>query len=124
MNDDSPSSANPFGQIADECPELETHIRTPTTKIVEASAAVIKKLGCRSVGFESGVVTVADFEQYKELVPAVAWKPAADRVEKLRMVKDDDELGRIRAAIDVAQRAFTAAVVGPTAVTRGSWIDL
>ncbi|HVS37468.1 MAG TPA: aminopeptidase P family N-terminal domain-containing protein, partial [Gemmataceae bacterium] len=25
------------GQIADECPELETHIRQPTTRIAEAS---------------------------------------------------------------------------------------
>jgi Xaa-Pro aminopeptidase len=98
------------GQIADECPELETHIRKPTTKITEASADVIKKIGCRSVGFESAAVTVAEFELYRELAPAVEWKPAADRVERLRMVKDDDELGRIRAAIDVAQRAFTAAV--------------
>jgi len=99
-----------IGQIADECPELETYIRKPTIKITEASADVLKKLGCRSVGFESGAVTVAEFEQYKELAPAVAWKPNADRVERLRMVKDEDELGRIRAAIDVAQRAFTAAV--------------
>ncbi len=98
------------GQIADECPELETHIRKPTTRVAEASVDVLKKLGCRSVGFESGVVTVAEFDYLKELGPALEWKPAADRVEKLRMVKDDDELGRIRDAIAVAERAFTALV--------------
>ncbi len=97
------------GQIADECPDLETHIRTPTTRIAEASVHFLNQLGCRSVGFESAVVTVAEFDYLKELAPAVAWK-AADRVEKLRMVKDDDELGRIRDAIDVAQRAFTVLV--------------
>ena len=95
-------------QIADECPGLETHIRPPTQRIAEASAEVLGKLGCRSVGFESGVVTVAEFEYLKEQAPAVDWKPAADRVERLRMVKDDDELARIREAIAVAERAFTA----------------
>ncbi len=101
------SDARYVGQIADECPELETHIRKPTTRIVEASADVLKKLDYRSVGFESAVVTVAEFDQLKELAATVAWKPGADRVENLRMVKDDDELERIRDAIAAAERAFT-----------------
>jgi Xaa-Pro aminopeptidase len=104
------SDARYVGQIADECPELETHIRKPTTRIVEASADVLKKLDYRSVGFESAVVTVAEFDQLKELAATVAWKPGADRVENLRMVKDDDELERIRDAIAAAERAFTALV--------------
>ena len=96
------------GQIADECPDLETHIRPPTKRIGEAAAEVLTKLGLRSVGFESGVVTVSEFDYLKEQAPAVEWKGAADRVERMRMVKDDDELARIRGAIAVAERAFTA----------------
>jgi Xaa-Pro aminopeptidase len=96
------------GQIADECPHLETHIRPPTQKIIEASAEVLTKLGLHTVGFESGVVTVAEFEYLKELAPLVSWKAAAHRVEQMRMVKDDDEQARIRAAIVVAERAFAA----------------
>ena len=96
------------GQIADECPGLETHIRPPTKRIGEAAAEVLTKLGLRAVGFESGVVTMAEFEYLKELAPTVEWKGVADRVERMRMVKDDDELGRIRGAIAVAERAFTA----------------
>jgi Xaa-Pro aminopeptidase len=96
------------GQIADECPELETHIRPPTQRIAEASVEVLGKLGCRTVGFESGVVTVAEFDYFKELAKTVEWKGVPDRVEKLRLVKDDDELARIRAAIAVAERAFAA----------------
>jgi Xaa-Pro aminopeptidase len=96
------------GQIADECPDLETHIRPPTKRIAEASAEVLKNLGVHSVGFESGGLTVAEFEYLRELAPTVDWKGAADRVEGLRLVKDDDELARIRGAIAVAERAFTA----------------
>jgi Xaa-Pro aminopeptidase len=96
------------GQIADECPGLETFIRPPTQRIAEATAEVIDKLGVHAVGFESGGLTVAVYEHFRELAPAVDWKGAAGRVEELRLVKDDDELSRIRGAIAVAERAFTA----------------
>ncbi len=96
------------GQIADECPGQETFIRPPTQRIAEATTEVIGKLGVRSVGFESGGLTVAEFENLRELAPTVDWKGAADRVEQLRLIKDEDELLRIRGAIDVAERAFSA----------------
>jgi Xaa-Pro aminopeptidase len=94
-------------QIAEECPGLGTYFRPPVQKLPEAIAEVLSKLGPRSVGFESGALTVAEYETLRGLVPEVNWKGSADRVEKLRMVKDDSELAAIRAAIDVAERAFT-----------------
>jgi Xaa-Pro aminopeptidase len=94
-------------QIAEECPGLETHIRAPSQKIHEAVAEVLTRLGVRAVGFESAAVTVADLETLKELAPAVDWKAGADRVERLRMVKDAFEIGQIREAIGMAERAFT-----------------
>jgi Xaa-Pro aminopeptidase len=96
------------GQIADECPGLETFIRPPTQRIAEATTDVIGKLGLSSVGFESGGLTVAEFENLRELAPTLDWKGAADRVERLRLVKDEEELSRIRGAIAVAERAFSA----------------
>jgi Xaa-Pro aminopeptidase len=96
------------GQITDECPGLETFIRPPTQRIAEATTEVIGKLGLSSVGFESGGLTVAEFENLRELAPTLDWKGAADRVERLRLVKDEDELSRIRGAIAVAERAFSA----------------
>ena len=102
------SATRGTGQIADECPGLETFIRPPTQRIAEATAEVIGNLGVRAVGFESGAVTVAEFENLRELAPAVDWKGAAGRVEQLRLVKDDDELSRIRGAVAVAERAFAA----------------
>jgi Xaa-Pro aminopeptidase len=95
-----------IGQLADECPDLPTHIRPPTQKLPEAIAEVLVRLGCRSVGFESAAVTVAEFELLRSLAPSLSWKAAADRVERLRMVKDASEVAHIRTAIDVAERAF------------------
>ena len=99
------------GQIADECPELETHIRKPTTRIcrglrrcAEEARLPIRRL--RERRRHRGRVRVIS----RSWAPAVAWKAAADRVEQLRMVKDADELARIRDAIAVAERAFTALV--------------
>jgi Xaa-Pro aminopeptidase len=95
-------------QIADECPGLATHIRPTAQKLPEAVLGVVGRLGCRSVGFESGAVTVAEFELWGELAPAVQWKGCSDRVELLRTVKDDSEVRQIREAVAIAERAFTA----------------
>jgi Xaa-Pro aminopeptidase len=102
------SDARYVGQIADECPDLETHIRPTAQKLPEAVVHVLTRLGCRSVGFESASLTVAEFEFYRSLAPTLDWKGGADRVELLRMVKDDSEVREIREAITIAERAFTA----------------
>jgi Xaa-Pro aminopeptidase len=93
-------------QIAQECPGLPVHIRPPTQPLSEAAAEVLGKLGARAVGFESGHLTVGEFERLKELAPALSWKPGADRVERLRAVKDAWEVEQIREAIHIAERAF------------------
>jgi Xaa-Pro aminopeptidase len=95
------------GELADECPDVPTHIRPPAQKLPEAVAEVLNKLGCRRVGFESGAVTVAEHELMQTLVPAAAWRGVADRVEKMRVVKDEIEIKQIRESIRVADRAFT-----------------
>lgn len=102
-------------QLAEECPGLETCIRPPSQRPLSAVAASLDKLGHRNVGFESAALTVAEFEGLKQLAGSVSWKASADRVEQLRMVKDDVELLAIREAITVAEKAFTAfcATIGP-----------
>jgi Xaa-Pro aminopeptidase len=96
------------GQLAEECPELPVHIRSTTQKLPEAVAETLQRLGVYSVGFESGAVTVAEFEYLRELAPSLDWKGGGDRVERLRTIKDASEVAQIRTAIDVAERAFTA----------------
>lgn len=95
------------GQLGEECPNLPIHIRSTAQKLPEAVAEVLKGFGVRSVGFESSALTVAEFEFLRQLAPSLDWKGGADRVERLRMVKDDSELAQIRIAIDVAERVFT-----------------
>ena len=93
--------------IAEECPDLPTNIRPPAQKIQEAVVEVLTRLGCRSVGFESATVTVAELEMLQGLSPAINWKGSSDRVEQLRLIKDESEIAQIRQAIDIVERAFT-----------------
>ena len=62
--------------------------------------------GLRRVGFEAGQVTVALWEKLRELSPAVEWIGTQNSVETLRLVKDADEIARIRRAVEVAESAF------------------
>jgi Xaa-Pro aminopeptidase len=102
-------------QLAEECPGLETFIRPPTQRPLNAVGAMIDKLGYRNIGFESAHVTVAELDGLRQLVPAANWKGATDRVETLRAVKDEHELQEIRQAITIAEKAFTVlcALIGP-----------
>src|SRR4051812_2507479 len=85
------------GQIADECPELETYIRSPNQKLPEAIGVVLTQLPVHSVGCESAALTLAEAEALRQAA-TVDWKPGPDRVERLRMVKDDIEVEAIREA--------------------------
>src|SRR5215471_2313325 len=87
------------GQIADECPGLDTHIRTPTQKLHEAIGRVLTGLGCRRVGCESNGLTLAEAEALRHAAATVDWKPLSDRVERLRAVKDETELTALREAV-------------------------
>lgn len=95
-------------QIEEECPGLETYIRPPVQKLPEAVAQTVDKLALCAVAFESSAVTVGEWETLRGLTSAVEWKPVADRVEVLRLVKDDSEIAQIREAITIAENAYLA----------------
>ncbi len=103
-------------QIAEECPGLDTVIRPPDQMLPDATMAQLKAFGPRSIGFESGHLTVAEFQTFADGVKSADWKPAVDRVEKLRCVKDADEIAQIREAIRIAEKAFAMfrAMLRPT----------
>ncbi len=93
-------------QIKEECPGLDTHIRTAAQLTVDVTIEQTKAFSPRSIGVESGHLTVADFETFKDGIKTADWKPASNRVERLRIVKDDTEVTQIRSAIRIAEKAF------------------
>jgi Xaa-Pro aminopeptidase len=93
-------------QLADECPELELHVRPPTTTTPPEVVKVLTKLDFSSVGFESRHVTVAMLDTWRELAKTIEWSPQPALVEEMRAIKDDDEVWQIRDAIAIAERAY------------------
>jgi Xaa-Pro aminopeptidase len=67
---------------------------------------LIATLGFRRLGFESHVLTVETYEQWKAAMPAVEWVPTSGIVERLRQVKDAEELAAIQRAVRIADEAM------------------
>ena len=93
-------------QAAEECPTVERFIRRPGQTMVGAVAKVLCQLRSRTAAFESDAMSVATFESLREKIPSVEWRGCIGTVERLRAIKDADEIGRIRHAVVVAERAF------------------
>jgi Xaa-Pro aminopeptidase len=93
-------------QLQQECPESQIHIRPTGQLMNDAIALVAGQLGIHRFAFEANSLSVADFEELREKLPAVTLVGVKNRVEALRIIKDKDEVAAVRAAIDVAERAF------------------
>ncbi len=72
----------------------------PSIKISE----VIKGAGFKNIGFESTHLTVSQLETLKHSFPGVNFVPVQERIERLTMVKTDEELSRIRKACEITDR--------------------
>lgn len=94
-------------QITEECPALQAHIRPVNKTVYQEAGEVLSKLCLTGVEVESHHLTLADLETLQSSAKAVSWKPGTGRVEKLRAVKDADEIAQIQQAIDIAERAYT-----------------
>lgn len=68
---------------------------------------VFNEHGCHRVGFESDVVTYAQYTKWKEKLDKIEWIPAPGLVEDLRMVKTEAELAEMQKAAAIADAAWT-----------------
>jgi Xaa-Pro aminopeptidase len=63
--------------------------------------------GIDKLGFEQLTVTYGDYLGYKERLAGIELVPTNGVIEKLRMVKDENELEVMKAACELADRTFT-----------------
>jgi Xaa-Pro aminopeptidase len=94
------------GQVAEECPGLDVHVRGHDKTTTEAAAEVLAKTGVKTVGLEADHATLAFVEGLKGKTKGVTFAPVAGRVEALRASKDPGEVEEIRTAVRAAERAF------------------
>ncbi|QDU96780.1 M24 family metallopeptidase [Lignipirellula cremea] len=93
-------------QLAEECPGLETEIRTSAKKITNCTAMLVNKLKPGSIAIEADSLSVETWQTLKEYMPTVQFMPTSGLVGSLREIKDSYELAEIRQSIQLAERAF------------------
>ncbi len=71
------------------------------SEIVEAEQ--IKK-----IGFEDQEITVAEYNRLVSKLPSVQWSPALPQIERMRMIKRDDEVAHIRKACILTDECYAA----------------
>jgi len=76
-----------------------------TTPIHEEVANQAKRFGVERLGFEKQDVTFGLYETYKQTVEAEL-VPTSGMVEKLRLIKNDDEIKILKEATEIADAAF------------------
>jgi len=99
-------------QLEEECPGLRVHLRKVGEKMANAAAAALAAVKPSEVGIEAGAMTVEVRDQLAEKLAKTSLKSTTDLVERLRQVKDKEEIAAIRVAVDQAERAFRLVQAG------------
>jgi Xaa-Pro aminopeptidase len=75
-------------------------------KKIEGLSDLMKDLGLRGIGFEPHNVTYGTYRELAEKVSAGELISIDERIRNIRAVKDDEEIGRIKRAIDIASKSL------------------
>ncbi len=93
-------------QLGEECPGLDLFIRRPGVNMLEATVKVIRRARVRRLGIEGDSMSVGLRDRIAKEMPKLQMVVTSGLAERLRRIKDRDEIGRIRQAIWYAERAF------------------
>jgi Xaa-Pro aminopeptidase len=105
------------------CPDLELVVERPAAVTLTARAAAH---GVGRLAFEAHAVTVELHAALAAVDDAPELRPTGRVVEDLRMVKDEDEIGLLRRACAITDRAFAALLpeLGPGLTERDAAVVL
>ncbi|WP_085508838.1 M24 family metallopeptidase [Thalassobacillus devorans] len=73
--------------------------------LVDEIAAQVDRLGVKTAGFEQDLLTYGSHRQYEEKLGAEL-VPTSGLVEKLRLIKTDEEISILKDAVKIADDAF------------------
>jgi len=76
-----------------------------TKPIMEEVGLQLEKMGVKSVGFEKDDMSYAMYEVYRKAVKSEL-VPVSGLIEKIRLIKTEQEIKIIKAAADIADAAF------------------
>jgi Xaa-Pro aminopeptidase len=99
-------------QSAEQVPDLPREIYSGTTKYTDVLGKALADRGIAKLGIEATHVTIASRDKLASELSGIELVPTEGLVEKVRRVKDADEVGAIRAAQKIAEQALTTVVSG------------
>ncbi len=89
-------------QAKEECPDFEI-IDTKDMSVGE----FLKQQGDKAYGFEDDYVTFSKFAGLKRITPKSVFSPVSSHIDRIRMIKDENELKLIKKAAEIADSAYT-----------------
>lgn len=92
-------------QAGIECPDIKVVNWRAKGGVMKAAAEIIKEQGLHRVAFEDDALTYQLYSALKSETDAELVS-AAGEIEKLRSIKTEEEIQYLRAACDIACRAF------------------
>jgi Xaa-Pro aminopeptidase len=99
-------------QLQEECPGLDVEIRRVGVDIAEFTSGIISASRVRRLAIEGDAMSVAFCGELTQRLPQVELLQTSNLVERLREIKDREEIGAIRGAIEIAERAFAVIRAG------------
>jgi Xaa-Pro aminopeptidase len=93
-----------YEQVEKQAPDFR--LAKITDKFVTLFPELVQQVGAKRVGFESAHLTVDQHQQWLEVAEGFELVPTKELVEKIRAVKDEDELRKIKKAIALADQAI------------------
>ncbi|MGG1664600.1 M24 family metallopeptidase [Brevibacillus sp. NRS-1366] len=76
--------------------------RDPITAIYE----FVRKIGVTKIAIEEEWISLAEYKRWKSAFSGIMLVPTSGIVESLRKIKDEDELDKIKKAINITEGAF------------------
>jgi Xaa-Pro aminopeptidase len=93
-------------QLEDECPGLPLEVRMPGVTMLAGTTKAIKRAGVDRLGLEASSATLSLERSLVKALRKVKLIATENLVERLRIVKDKDEIDATRLACQQARRAF------------------
>jgi len=92
-------------QASEEC---QCKVKTVAKGSLDVAAVdLIRRKGLKRIGFEAGRTTYESYQRLKHAMPlASSLRPVGAVIDKLRMVKSNEEIARIRLSVRTAANAF------------------
>ncbi|MBI4042037.1 MAG: aminopeptidase P family protein [Deltaproteobacteria bacterium] len=95
-----------ISQVQKQCPDFERVVYEKG--LVETVAKVADELSCKNLGFEGHHVTFELHKKLSEGLENCEWVNVGENATKIRMVKDEEEVKKLKKAASIAARGFLA----------------